>query len=631
MRECCWWAGRVGGAGQTRLQPLLSTSVALSILIMVLCPTSQAATKSMFSVEKNDLLAVVENGVNWQPPHGGEDITGGRVQSRNQWLGVLRNVLKYEGAFAVTHLSTDYRNAVKRLREEAPDCLISNRFPEFVLPDGSLRTTFASDNAAYPACLAETGRTIGGEFDEVFDSISSLFEEITSDGEDNLTWRTMSDPDVVKRFSELDKKEHIHVYHSEDSESMAYAAPFHTDNGILLMITPFQDHPLKVKTVGGRTIDTSKFGDDTLLVLVARALPDWLLRGSSLGQQFVAAPHAVEALPPTIKTRTVFARMMVAPMDALPEGSNVDKLLFEQIFFNQDSDPTTSAAAGELCSRDDVQPRASSRAHSRVPRAHKHHQHNSEESSFEQLKEEECTGNTSYCWMGCYELDTCPTAEDRQICTNAKNENCCTDPADNDSGKCKSMDPSCRWKCAEPTPVPDRFCNGFGTDMYMGGFETSGDPNENCVILFFNVWILDTKAKFVFGCVGVILLGVFVEGMICIRRLVQTKKILRSVPALPRRIGIITLFGLNIGFGYLAMLVAMTYSVELFLCMVIGLVIGHAVFNSSAPVGESVDPCCASQVIGASTKMPVGSSVRDCHNSDDHSESLNGSTIAILT
>ena len=57
----------------------------------------------------------------------------------------------------------------------------------------------------------------------------------------------------------------------------------------------------------------------------------------------------------------------------------------------------------------------------------------------------------------------------------------------------------------------------------------------------------------------------------------------------------------------------MTYSVELFICMVIGLVLGHAIFNtgndcnmspgfifcfSEAAVGESVDPCCASQAIG---------------------------------
>lgn len=57
----------------------------------------------------------------------------------------------------------------------------------------------------------------------------------------------------------------------------------------------------------------------------------------------------------------------------------------------------------------------------------------------------------------------------------------------------------------------------------------------------------------------------------------------------------VTLFGLNLVLGYLAMLVAMTYSIELFLCVVLGLCVGHFVFNSKADVGESVDPCCASQ------------------------------------
>ena len=41
------------------------------------------------------------------------------------------------------------------------------------------------------------------------------------------------------------------------------------------------------------------------------------------------------------------------------------------------------------------------------------------------------------------------------------------------------------------------------------------------------------------------------------------------------------------------MLVAMTYSLELFACIVLGLIIGHAVFNMKQPVGESIDPCCA--------------------------------------
>ena len=43
------------------------------------------------------------------------------------------------------------------------------------------------------------------------------------------------------------------------------------------------------------------------------------------------------------------------------------------------------------------------------------------------------------------------------------------------------------------------------------------------------------------------------------------------------------------------MLVAMTYSVELFLCVVAGLAVGHSVLNMTTPVGESVDPCCVNQ------------------------------------
>ena len=37
----------------------------------------------------------------------------------------------------------------------------------------------------------------------------------------------------------------------------------------------------------------------------------------------------------------------------------------------------------------------------------------------------------------------------------------------------------------------------------------------------------------------------------------------------------------------------MTYSVELFCCVVLGLILGHAVFNMDAAVGETVDPCCS--------------------------------------
>ena len=37
------------------------------------------------------------------------------------------------------------------------------------------------------------------------------------------------------------------------------------------------------------------------------------------------------------------------------------------------------------------------------------------------------------------------------------------------------------------------------------------------MILLFSSWVLDTRAKFVLACVGVVLLGIGIEAMLCFR------------------------------------------------------------------------------------------------------------------
>ena len=88
------------------------------------------------------------------------------------------------------------------------------------------------------------------------------------------------------------------------------------------------------------------------------------------------------------------------------------------------------------------------------------------------------------------------------------------------------------------------------------------------------------------------------QGRVLLRRYL-TKRANSSPEGLtvPWQLAILSIFALSLMLGYLAMLVAMTYSVELFLCVVAGLVIGHGAFNLGTPVGETVDPCCASQNI----------------------------------
>ncbi len=62
------------------------------------------------------------------------------------------------------------------------------------------------------------------------------------------------------------------------------------------------------------------------------------------------------------------------------------------------------------------------------------------------------------------------------------------------------------------------FCNGIPIGMYMTGFEFAGNPRSQCIMLFFREWTLDTRGKFIAGCVGVAVMGVFIEALIATRR-----------------------------------------------------------------------------------------------------------------
>eukprot|EP00090_Calanus_glacialis_P018818 TRINITY_DN29137_c0_g1_i1.p1 TRINITY_DN29137_c0_g1~~TRINITY_DN29137_c0_g1_i1.p1 ORF type:complete len:175 (-),score=37.27 TRINITY_DN29137_c0_g1_i1:108-611(-) len=114
----------------------------------------------------------------------------------------------------------------------------------------------------------------------------------------------------------------------------------------------------------------------------------------------------------------------------------------------------------------------------------------------------------------------------------------------------------------------DSFCTGDGTDMFMKGFSISLAQQEPCVALLWQNFVLNTKTKFIIACVGVLAFGVVLEGLICFRRSVEKKWVK------------VILFMLNITGGYFAMLVAMTYCVELFICIIGGQALGHAVFNT---------------------------------------------------
>jgi len=148
--------------------------------------------------------------------------------------------------------------------------------------------------------------------------------------------------------------------------------------------------------------------------------------------------------------------------------------------------------------------------------------------------------------------------------------------------------------------------------MHMRGFVGKigpfGDPGEahNCVILLFHSWTLDSVAAFVCAVVGTFAIAIFTEGLSCLRREhLSTSPWLRQRP-LTFRLGLSALFTCQVTLGYCLMLIAMTYQLELFLAVMLGLGAGHLIFNVKAPVGESTDACCVDAVVVTGNGVGVG-------------------------
>lgn len=155
---------------------------------------------------------------------------------------------------------------------------------------------------------------------------------------------------------------------------------------------------------------------------------------------------------------------------------------------------------------------------------------------------------------------------------------------------------------------PNKFCYG-GTSMYMDGFHWVHD--SVCVIYLFPGWVLSSKAKLAAASVGTIGIGILVEGIIW-----QRRALFQNMQAGPGRLGIGSiLYGLQLTVGYFAMLVVMTYSGVLFLCTVIGLVLGNMLFNAkdgwiasrqSLSARKAVSkPCCAEEALEDGTTRKI--------------------------
>jgi len=149
------------------------------------------------------------------------------------------------------------------------------------------------------------------------------------------------------------------------------------------------------------------------------------------------------------------------------------------------------------------------------------------------------------------------------------------------------------------------FCmtSAQGTTMYMTGFQfTLFTPQTCCLNLLFANWTLDTRTKFIAAMIFVTLIGIITEGVPVMRakflkRIKVTKMNVRSKSI---KLLLSSLHGLQILLGYILMLAAMTYSIELLLSTVLGLILGYLIFEKekhlafSPSIQTQRTPCCES-------------------------------------
>ena len=154
----------------------------------------------------------------------------------------------------------------------------------------------------------------------------------------------------------------------------------------------------------------------------------------------------------------------------------------------------------------------------------------------------------------------------------------------------------------------DKYCYG-GTSMYMHGFVWE---SSTCIVYLFQPWVITTRSALILACFGTILFGIVVELLIKQRQLIvakieqRNKKIASSA----------FLYAIQLAFAYGIMLIVMTYSGPLVLCVIIGLVLGHIICFSSKRVRYSRDtedsevseeperlngstPCCLTETVSS--------------------------------
>jgi len=363
-----------------------------------------------------------------------------------------------------------------------------------------------------------------------------------------------------------------------------------------------QTYSQAVATTNSSSDDVIMVSPDTIIFMVGQGAAQWInpsLRQLDSKSLLRPVPHSLRLSRPEdnnseVVTRNWYGRMFLPPADAfIPGGGSIlssgerygnirqrlssRSLKATNDVIQQDSlvDLQVGCGVGELVSNEKLETTISSSSfEGRSPDIGLVNHY----ISLDKGSLESCGSGSIYCWAKCMSTSslTCSSSQYECIDTSTGEK---ADPSVHDTNNAPG--------CVGTSYVdPGGFCQGSGTTMYMQGFVSyasgeyrtyGGSKTPECLSLFFIDWVLDTPWKFALACIGSFFLGILVESLSFVRRLV--KIYVKESPEFLEISVTCFLYGCQATLGYFAMLVAMTYQVELFVSIIAGLIVGHGIFN----------------------------------------------------
>jgi hypothetical protein len=500
----------------------------------------------------------------------------------NMDINVAKSVVQHLttlGAAQITGIPS-FSKTRKRALEDLASCLVDEKTGvSAIMSDGSKRlsTAAASKNGkagAMDNVCGEAADRLRSSVDStsflLFQAMDTvLHQESTSD---KLVmgphYKTYSD--LMNRGSHL---EHLHAYFAPTTVSSAPkpTLDYHIDAGLMIAMTtgfyqntqPSDNSGLYIQMPNGE--ERKAIADeDALIVLMGDGSSRWL--APVLGALFRGIPHKLVVDLPVGKpgSRSWYGKMYLPPADAVIPQEEMKYSEYSQLVMK--FAPTTKFANENPFSYD-IQDLLPSACGSSVS--------SSTEGRIMTANDDNCPVGQLYCWARCMPTTDLPCG-DNAVCFNSDTKE--ISPGELHCSPGSACNPTC---LDEPVgnSSSNGYCIGTGTSMFMQGFvsivnEDSG--NTECVNLWFTEWTLDSKLKYGFACIGVFLFCIFIQYLHTLRSSIN--KVAKDKQI--RVVLNVLLYGLNVTCGYFAMLVAMTYSVELFCMICVGMTVGYGIFHA---------------------------------------------------